>query len=204
MNAATVQALRVMLREESAGNIEERITTNVGVLLDDLRGDCWKKPGKKQLFENRVKKLESSAAHDDLVTRLANVERMLLKERVVNDDAESVDKSMLDVGGFSNKPIQEAENLLNDLLKRVRGFKEVGGFAPKDVIVSDKVCRVHVRVDGKVVHMATFNEGCEVAWMNDGVVKQDARDALNAFMDGVEQDHAAKRRDRRNFGGKDS
>eukprot|EP00435_Cladocopium_sp_Y103_P060911 s642_g22.t1 len=73
----------------------------------------------------RLSHLENHSDHDDLANRLARVEELLSKERFVHDEEEVIDKSMVVLGGFTEKSMEEVEVMVGDLMKHVHGFKEV-------------------------------------------------------------------------------
>lgn len=55
--------------------------------------------------------------------QIANIEEQLSNWNAVPDEGETVDKSM--VGGFSAKSMEEADSLVQELLKNGAGFKDV-------------------------------------------------------------------------------
>lgn len=63
---------------------------------------------------------------------------------------------------------------------------ELGGFVPKDVVVSYKVFKVNVRVDGRLMQVAALNTSCEVRWFNEDLVNQEVREAMDTFMEDLE------------------
>jgi len=59
---------------------------------------------------------------------------------------------------------------------------EIGGFEAKNVHASYKTFRIMARKDGKLIPVACFHgKGC-VTWMDQHVVNQAVRDALEAFV----------------------
>lgn len=127
MSAATIQTLRMMLREELTNtmeNFEESISSRMGALVDDLRADLVEEKKKRQELEERVRKLEEAHDHGDLAQRIAALETQVIG-RSFQDDVEEVDKSMVVIGRFSDKTMEEAEEAVRDLMKHVVGFKDV-------------------------------------------------------------------------------
>lgn len=41
-------------------------------------------------------------------------------------------------------------------------------------------------MDGKFVQVAAFSDGCVVEWSRDDLVKEEVREAMDAFMDDLE------------------
>eukprot|EP00435_Cladocopium_sp_Y103_P072715 s777_g41.t1 len=80
---------------------------------------------KRQEIEARLSHLENNSNHDDFAKLLAHVEELLSKERFVHDEEEVIDKSMVVVGDFSDKSMEEVEVMVGDLMKHVHGFQEV-------------------------------------------------------------------------------
>lgn len=63
---------------------------------------------------------------------------------------------------------------------------ELGGFTPKDVVVSYKTFRVVIRSEGKVTLVASINDNCEVTWEEQELVGQEVRDVFDEFLADME------------------
>lgn len=63
---------------------------------------------------------------------------------------------------------------------------ELGGFDAKDVVVSYKSFKVMVRVNGKMVHVASFGDVGSVRWVDRSVINDDVCESIEAFLSDLE------------------
>ena len=112
MSAATIAALRMVVREEitkGMSAMENRITNKMDEQIGKMQQDMEEEKKARLLLETRLQVLEQ-------------------KENLKSSpghDMEEVDKSIAVVGGFGEKTVEEAEELLRELLAHVDGFHEV-------------------------------------------------------------------------------
>ena len=100
MSAATIAALRSMMREEFKHGMAE-METMLASKIENFVGEL-------QHLEERISHLE---AH--------------LHSNMPDSDAEVVDKSMVVIGGFAADALEDAEKTVQDVLPGVDGFREV-------------------------------------------------------------------------------
>ena len=234
MSAATIAALRMVVREEITNGMsamENRITNKMDEQIGKMQQDMEEEKKARLLLETRLQVLEQ-------------------KENLKSSpghDMEEVDKSIAVVGGFGEKTVEEAEELLKELLAHVDGFHEVtmvdsntvvglaqfhspvqamkfvrsqkkneqiqksgiwvsenrsksernrskavsklkkflielGNFAPKDVIVSYKMFRVVVRLNGTLTPVASVQDDLTVEWHQADVPSAIVKEAFTEFM----------------------
>ena len=63
---------------------------------------------------------------------------------------------------------------------------ELDGFDPKDVITNYKTFRVHARVNKRLEHIANIPEDFVPEWLNDDIVGEDVKSAVQDFIDELE------------------
>ena len=112
MSAATIATLRAVMREEitiGMSALEGRLTNKMDEQFIQMKQDLEQERSARTMLEERVAQLESKQAN---------------KENT-NDVTEAVDKSIAVIGGFVDTTVEEAEELVHDLLEHVHGFHEV-------------------------------------------------------------------------------
>ncbi len=114
INTATMNALRTMMREEinrGVTDMEAKLMTKTEDLQHDLAEEKTARKLLQQEVEGRIAELEHKNAtnHD--------------KVHVDGDDLEQVDKSVVVVGGFNEKTVEEAEALVQQMMVGIAGFK---------------------------------------------------------------------------------
>lgn len=127
MSPATIQALRMMMREEFANGIqemEERMASNFTALVDDLREEVLGEKEKRQQLETRVCELESSARMQNMAERMSQLEKQVSRFTTTSD-ADDVDKSVVVLGGFLDKAVAEVEALIKNMMEGVAGYEHV-------------------------------------------------------------------------------
>lgn len=113
MSAATIAALRAMMREEiRAGmlEVEERMATKCDEAIRNMQQDIAEEREARKVLEERVKVLEANQA--------TTTENMMEGE-------DQVDKSVVVIGGFGEDTLEEVEGILQQVLQDVAGFEEV-------------------------------------------------------------------------------
>ena len=112
MSAATIAALRSMMREEFRHGMAEMETMLAGKIessVDELRKEIACERDARQHLEQRI----------------AHLEVKHLNSNMPDSDAETVDKSMAVIGGFAADALEDAEKIVQDMLAGVDGFREV-------------------------------------------------------------------------------
>ena len=112
MSAATIAALRLMMREEfanSMGDMETRLSGKLDAALHEVRAEVAQERDARRQLEERVRQLEEQP-------RAA---------KMPNHAEEEVDKSVVVIGGFADDVLEQAEEMVRDLLAHVGGFKDV-------------------------------------------------------------------------------
>ena len=112
MSAATIAALRSMMREEFRHGMAEMETMLAGKIessVDELRKEFACERDARQHLEQRI----------------AHLEVKHLNSNMPDSDAETVDKSMAVIGGFAADALKDAEKIAQDMLAGVDGFREV-------------------------------------------------------------------------------
>ena len=112
MSAATIAALRMMMREEFANgmnDMESRLSGRSDTALHEVRAEvAYERDARRQL-EERVRQLEERP-------RATNA---------CGNDEETVDKSVVVIGGFADDALQQVEEMVREMLTNVNGFKDV-------------------------------------------------------------------------------
>eukprot|EP00434_Breviolum_minutum_P031768 symbB.v1.2.028095.t1/scaffold2943.1/size66754/1 len=112
MSAATIAALRSMMREEFKHGMTEMETMLAGKIdasVGELRKEIASERDARQHLEERILCLEAKHMNTNMPA----------------SDAEVVDKSMVVIGGFAADALDEAEKIVQDMLAGVDGFREV-------------------------------------------------------------------------------
>ena len=112
MSAATIAALRSMMREEFKHGMAEMETMLAGKIdasVGELRKEIASERDARQHLEERISRLEAKQMDTNMPA----------------SDAEVVDKSMVVIGGFAADALDEAEKIVQDMLAGVDGFREV-------------------------------------------------------------------------------
>ena len=116
MSAATISALRSMMRDEiryGMVEMEQRFSAKLSTAMGEIR---------KELGEEKV-------ARQQLEERLSHVEQQNMGEQgkhaPQNFEDEDVDKSVVVVGGFVEKSLADAEALVQEMMVGIKGYKDV-------------------------------------------------------------------------------
>ena len=115
MSAATIAALRAMMRDEIKNGMlemEHRFTNKLDRAIGDMKEEL---------------KVET-AARQQLEARILHLEQNSLKQVNSTVDAGNegeVDKAVAVVGGFVDKAIEEVETLVEEMMRGVHGYKEM-------------------------------------------------------------------------------
>ena len=112
MSAATIAALRMMMREEFAngmGDMETRLSGKIDAALHEVKAEVEQEREARRQLEKRVRQLEEQPRAAKMPSHA--------------DD--EVDKSVVVIGGFADDMLEQAEEMVRDLLAHVGGFKDV-------------------------------------------------------------------------------
>ena len=112
MSAGTIAALRAMLREEinhGMADVEGRLAKKLEDNFGQLKVELDAERDARQMLEERVRQLEK---HPPTTARGSHSE-------------EGVDKNIAVIGGFAEKTIEEAENLVREMMTHIHGFEDV-------------------------------------------------------------------------------
>ena len=112
MSAATIAALRMMMREEltnGMNDMESRLSGRIDKALHEVRTEVAHERDARRLLEERVRQLEERPRATNVC---GNVE-------------ETVDKSVVVIGGFAEDALQQVEEMVREMLANVNGFKDV-------------------------------------------------------------------------------
>ena len=108
MSAATIAALRAMMRDERKHRFTNKLDRAIGDMKEKLKVE--------------------TAARQQLEERILHLEQNSLKKINSTMDAGNegeVDKAVAVVGGFVDKAIEEVETLVEEMMHGVHGYKEV-------------------------------------------------------------------------------
>ena len=116
MSAATISLLRTMIRDEIKNGMVE-MEHRFGAKLDNVIGEvkeelCVERASRQQL-EERVAQLEQQNVRNQAASTAKEFED------------EHVDKSVVVVGGFGDKVLEDAEALVQEMMVGIAGFKGV-------------------------------------------------------------------------------
>jgi len=112
MSAATIAALRMMMREEftnGMNDMESRLLGRIDTALHEVRSEVAHERDARRLLEERVRQLEEQPR----------------ATKMPNHAEEEVDKSVVVIGGFADDVLEQAEEMVRELLAHVGGFKDV-------------------------------------------------------------------------------
>ena len=112
MSAATIAALRMMMREKltnGMNDMESRLSGRIDTALHEVRTEVAHERDARRLLEERVRQLEERPRATNVC---GNVE-------------ETVDKSVVVIGGFAEDAFQQVEEMVREMLANVNGFKDV-------------------------------------------------------------------------------
>ena len=112
MSGATIAALRRMMREEvklGVDDMEQKVAARLDQSLAPLKEQLCEEKEARQKLEERVRILEGKIGN-----------------KVAKGEPEDeVDKSVVVLGGFGDKELEEAQDILNHVMAEVDGFKDV-------------------------------------------------------------------------------
>ena len=112
ISAATLTALRMVMREEITHGVsamESRLMNRMDEQMQNMQEEIEKEKAARGLLESRLHNLEAK-------------ENMKIDVDKMDDE---VDKSIAVIGGFGEKGIEEAEDVLKELLAHINGFQDV-------------------------------------------------------------------------------
>ena len=115
MSAATIAALRAMMRDEIKNGMlemEHRFTNNLDRAMSDMKEELKVETAAREQLENRILHLEQNSLKKVDSTMDAGNEG-------------EVDKAVAVVGGFVDKAIEEVEILVEEMMRGVHGYKEM-------------------------------------------------------------------------------
>ena len=125
-SAATMSALRTMMREEinrGVTDMEAKLMTK----MEDLQHDLAEEQSARKLLQQEVQ--EGNLKYQQLECRIAELEHKNAQQHgnvhVDGDDLEHIDKSVVVVGGFNEKTVEEAEALVQQMMVGIAGYKSV-------------------------------------------------------------------------------
>ena len=112
ISAATLTALRMVMREEITHGVsamESRLMNRMDEQMQNMKEEIEKEKAARGLLESRLHNLEAK-------------QNMKIDVDKMDDE---VDKSIAVIGGFGEKGIEEAEDVLKELLAHINGFQDV-------------------------------------------------------------------------------
>ena len=115
MSAATIAALRAMMRDEIKHGMlemEHRFTNELDRVVGDMKEELKIEIAARQQLEELILHLEQNSLKKNNSTTDV-------------DNEEEVDKAVVVVGGFLDKAIEEVEALVEEMIRGVHGYKEV-------------------------------------------------------------------------------
>ena len=117
MSAATITALRAMMREEIKNGMlemEDRFSNKLHQAVGNMKEEVKIEREARQQLEERIARLEKESA---------------LKEGKFSQngkhEADDVDKAVDVVGGFVDKTLEEVEALVEEMMRGVQGYKDM-------------------------------------------------------------------------------
>ena len=117
MSAATITALRAMMREEITNGMlemEDRFSKKLEQAVGNMKDEVKVEREARQQLEERIARLETDSA-----LKQGN------SSQDKNYEFEDVDKAVAVVGGFVDKTVEELEALVEDMMRGVQGYKEM-------------------------------------------------------------------------------
>eukprot|EP00434_Breviolum_minutum_P044146 symbB.v1.2.039392.t1/scaffold6524.1/size17410/1 len=125
-SAATMSALRTMMREEinrGVTDMEAKLMTK----MEDLQHDLAEEKSARKLLQQEVQ--EGNLKYQQLEGRIAELEHKNAQHHtnlhVDGDHLDHIDKSVVVVGGFNEKTMEEAEALVQQMMVGIAGYKSV-------------------------------------------------------------------------------
>ena len=112
MSAATIAALRSMMREEFKHGMAE-METILASKIENSVGEL-----RKEIASERD-------ARQHLEERISHLEQKHLNPNMPDSEEDVVDKSMVVIGGFAADALEDAEKIVQDMLAGVDGFRDV-------------------------------------------------------------------------------
>ena len=117
MSAATISALRTMMRDEIKNGMmemEQRFANKLDSAIHGIKEDLAAEKAARQQLEDRISHLEQNRSARSVN---GNVHE--------NDDVEDVNKSVVVIGGFIEKALEEAEAMVQQMMIGIPGYKDV-------------------------------------------------------------------------------
>ena len=117
MSAATITALRAMMREEIKNGMlemEDRFSNKLQQAVGNMKEEVKVEREARQQLEERIARLETDSA-----LKQGN------SSQNKNYESEDVDKAVAVVGGFVDKTVEEAEALVEEMMRGIQGYKEM-------------------------------------------------------------------------------
>ena len=117
MSAATIAALRAMMREEIKNGMlemEDRFSNKLQQAVGNMKEEVKVEREARQQLEERIARLETDSA-----LKQGN------SSQNKNYESEDVDKAVAVVGGFVDKTVEEAEALVEEMMRGIQGYKEM-------------------------------------------------------------------------------
>ena len=114
MSAATITALRAMMREEIRNGMmemEDRFSTNLQQAVGNMKEEVKVEREARQQLEERIARLETDSALKQGNSSQNN-----------NYEPEDVDKAVAVVGRFVDKTVEELEALVEEMMRAVQGL----------------------------------------------------------------------------------
>ena len=116
MSAATISALRSMMRDEiryGMVEMEQRFSAKLSTAMGEIREELGEEKVARQQLEERLSHLEQQNMGEQG------------KHAPQNFEDEDVDKSVVVVGGFVEKSLADAEALVQEMMVGIKGYKDV-------------------------------------------------------------------------------
>ena len=116
MSAATISLLRTMIRDEIKNGMlemEHRFSAKLDNAIEEVKEELCVERAYRQQLEERVAQLEQQHVREQAASTAQLFED------------EDVDKSVVVVGGFGDKALEDAEALVQQMMVGIAGFKEV-------------------------------------------------------------------------------
>ena len=116
MSAATISALRSMMRDEiryGMVEMEQRFSAKLSTAMGEIREELGAEKVARQQLEERLSHLEQQNMGEQG------------KHAPQNFEDEDVDKSVVVVGGFVEKSLADAEALVQEMMVGIKGYKDV-------------------------------------------------------------------------------
>eukprot|EP00434_Breviolum_minutum_P016777 symbB.v1.2.014798.t1/scaffold1089.1/size139057/10 len=116
MSAATISLLRTMIRDEIKNGMlemEHRFSTKLDNAIEEVKQELCVERASRQQLEERVAQLEQQHVREQAAPTAPMFED------------EDVDKSVVVVGGFGDRALEDAEALVQQMMVGIAGFKKV-------------------------------------------------------------------------------